>query len=98
MVIAKFEHEYGGVSFKPRKREQEEAMSDNKQVLENSEILGVINKVHMELGMDFFEAKKAMPVIFERVREEARKHGVKAPRPNRVYALYRKYVEKVKKE
>ncbi|MEX0569084.1 MAG: RNA ligase family protein [Candidatus Njordarchaeota archaeon] len=59
--------------------------------LPNSEILGAINKAHIELGENFFNPKKAMPLIAKLVRIEVKKHGKKKPHPDRVWRLYLSY-------
>jgi len=93
MLVAKFKHEYlrrsvpttvavGGRGPAPE--------------LDDSEILGAINKAHGTLGDKIFDKKKAMPLIFDMVRTEAEKHGVRAPKASRVYRLYVRYLDTIR--
>ena len=98
-VMAKFKHEYLGtvhVKVKKRKHKAKETEDGGKPPLPESEIMGAINKAHLILGDDIFDKKKAMPLIFKLMREEAEKHGCTAPSASKLYNYYMKYIEKIK--
>lgn len=97
-VIVKFKHEYVGVGLKKKvKKKKKEAPETAREPLPESEIMGAINKAHLLLGDDIFDKKKAMPLIFRLVREEAEKHGNAVPQASKLFRYYQKYVERMKK-
>ena len=81
-VGVKFKHEY----LRPRQR---------KRVLEDSEILGVINKVHLMVGNDIRDVRKVMPIIVELVRKESEKHKSVPPSTGKLYKLYQLYLSRL---
>ena len=98
-VMAKFKHEYLGKQVITVRKESKTVSKKDFELpeLEESEVYGAINKAHLELGDDIFDKKKAMPKIFEYVRQEAEKHGRKIPSASRLYKLYLQYLERIKK-
>ena len=96
-VIVKFKHEYAGIPVKkPKKKKKTKPMGDKKEPLPESEIMGAINKAHLLLGDEIFDKKKAMPVIFRLVREEAEKHGNSVPSASKLFRYYQRYLENVR--
>jgi hypothetical protein len=55
-----------------------------------SEAIGAIDKAYADLGKDFSNKKKAMPIIAKYIQEEMRKHLCSSPETN-FYNLYRQY-------
>ena len=49
-------------------------------VLPDSEIYGAVDKAYVDLGEDFKEIRKAMPLIAQYVNKECRNHNCSAPR------------------
>jgi len=99
-VLAKFKHEYLGEKTIVVKKEPKSISKKDFELpeLEQSEVFGAINKAHLELGSDIFDKKKAMPKIFEYVRQEAEKHGRKVPSASKIYRYYLKYLERIKEK
>ena len=60
--------------------------------LPNSELMGSIAKCHADLGVDFRDVKKAMPLIAKYVNEEKLKHLYGNPEMN-LFKAYTKYLE-----
>ncbi len=60
--------------------------------LPDSEVLGAIAKVHADLGDDFRDKVKAMPMIAKYVSEEQDKHLCSKPTSN-LFSYYQKYIE-----
>jgi len=98
-IIVKFKHEYIGEHVKkPKPRKKREHVKEGKPMLPVSEIMGAINKAHMVLGDEIHDKKKAMPLIFKLVRDEAEKHGNTVPSASTLYKLYLRYLERLKEE
>jgi hypothetical protein len=68
-----------------------------RDVLPESEVMGAINKAHLILGDEIYDKKKAMPLIFRLVREEAEKHGNRVPKASTLFMYYKRYIERIKK-
>lgn len=51
-----------------------------------SEVTGAIEKARVDLGDDFTNAKKAMPIIIDYINQEAKKHVCRSPK--NIFALY----------
>ncbi len=97
MIAVKVKHDSAPVTLAKQKKKGRERVESRSVVeLPESEILGAINKAHLTLGSSIANRKKAMPVIFKLVREEAEKHGYKVPSPNKVFRLYQKYLDRVR--
>jgi len=98
-VLVKFKHEYvgevRGVIVKKREKEGKVVVV-RKPPLVKSEIMGAINKAHLELGDAIFDKKKAVPLIFRRVKEEADKHGCTVPKASQILRYYIEYINKLK--
>jgi hypothetical protein len=60
--------------------------------LPDSEVLGAIAKVHADLGDEFRDKVKAMPMIAKYVSEEQNKHLCSRPTSN-LFSYYQKYIE-----
>jgi ATP-dependent RNA circularization protein (DNA/RNA ligase family) len=60
--------------------------------LPDSEVLGAIAKVHVDLGESFMDKKIAMPTIAKYVSEEQDKHLCSKPSQN-LFSFYQKYIE-----
>lgn len=97
-VMVKFKHEYLGskpVITKKPKKEKKKTSGNNKEPLPESEIMGAINKAHLQLGEEIFNKKKAMPVIFRLVREEAEKHDNSVPPASKLFKYYQEYLRRL---
>ena len=94
VIMVKFKHEYNTTRQvkKLKKKEKEEWEPATMRELPPSEIRGVINKAHMALGDEIFNKRKAMPLIFKLAKEEARKHGNKAPPAKILFKYYEEYI------
>lgn len=55
-----------------------------------SEAIGAVDKAYVDLGKDFSDKKKAMPMIARYIQEEMKKHLCDSPEIN-FYDLYRQY-------
>ena len=60
-------------------------------VLPDSEVSGAIEKAYADLGADFFDVRKAMPLVAQYVAEECRKHNCANPKD-----LYPRYLARVR--
>lgn len=63
--------------------------------LPESEVLGAVAKVHADLGDDFKDKVKAMPMIAKYVSEEQEKHLCSRP-INNLFSYYQSYIEGLK--
>ena len=59
--------------------------------LPDSEVTGAIEKAYADLGEDFFDTRKAMPLVAQYVAEECRKHNCTNPKD-----LYPRYLARVR--
>ncbi|MCK9369939.1 hypothetical protein M0R04_08550 [Candidatus Dojkabacteria bacterium] len=66
-------------------------------VLADSEVFGAIAKAHADLGEDFNDKTKAMPLIAQYVGEEQKKHLSSRPSKS-LFAYYQEYLEERKSE
>ncbi len=64
--------------------------------LPDSELFGAIAKVHADLGADFRDVKKAMPLVAKYVFEEQQKHLYGKPEMN-LFRAYQNYLEGLSK-
>lgn len=95
VVIVKFKHEYTGthtVRRKKKKKKGVEGRGEKLEPLPKSEIMAAINRAHLQLGDDIYDKRRAMPLIFKLVREEAEKHGYAVPRAGVVFKYYQEYL------
>ena len=98
-VLVKSKHEYVGEvrGVIVRKREEKgKVVVVRKPPLVKSEIMGAINKAHLELGDAIFDKKKAVQLIFKKVKEEADKHGCTVPKAPQILRYYMEYINKLK--
>jgi len=97
MLAVKFKHEYLGArpakKAKRKKRRGEIAAAEARPEMPDSEVLGAINRVHLQIGDAIADKKRAMPLIFRAVKEEAEKHGYAVPKASRLFKLYLRYLE-----
>ena len=63
--------------------------------LPDSEVFGAIAKVHADLGEDFLDKGKAMPLVAMYVSEEEKKHQCSKPLES-LFGYYQKYIEGLK--
>ena len=102
MVGIKLKHEYlgkygaGHIKVKKAKEKGEPEPKRPERALEPSEIYGAINKAHLILGDDIFNPKKAMPLIFKLVKEEAEKHNAVPPKAGKLFKMYQEYLKRIK--
>jgi len=100
-VLVKFKHEYVGEVrgiIVRKKKEKGKVVAVRKPPLVKSEIMGAINKAHLELGDAIFDKKKAVPLIFRKVKEEAVKHNCAVPKASQILRYYMEYINKLKSE
>ena len=100
VVVAKIKHEYLGVKVAQVKKKPKEKKIkvEEEPELPLSEVMGAINKAHLQLGEEIFDKKKAMPLIFKLVKEEAEKHKFKPPKAGKLFKYYTEYLENIKKK
>jgi len=84
-VIVKFKHEHLNIHMG----------RDGKPILPDTEVFSAISRVHMEIGEAIRDKKRAMPLIFKIVREEAIKHNCRPPRAKKIFKLYRNYLDRL---
>lgn len=60
-------------------------------VLPDSEVYGAINKAQVDLGDDFRDIRKAMPLIAQYVAEESKKHLCRGP-DRKLFAYYQEAI------
>lgn len=58
--------------------------------LPESEVAGAIEKVYADIGIDFFDVRRAMPLVARYVSEECKKHNCASPKD-----LYPRYLARV---
>ncbi len=97
VILVKFKHEYAGAPRpKAKKKHEKRVEKPRGEPLPDSEIMGAINKAHLQLGDGIHDRKKAMPLIFKIVKEEAEKHGNTVPPASYLFKKYQEYLEKIK--
>src|SRR5947209_10124878 len=80
---------------KEQKREVGGALQvDTRAVLDETEIMGAIKKVHVEIGSQIEDKAVAMPRIAVRIHEECNKHDKRFPRD--IYDKYVHYLNQIK--
>jgi len=80
----------------PQKVEKDgELKTDERPILDDTEIFGAIKKVHVEIGSQIENKAIAMPRIAGKIHEECNKHDRRFPRD--IYDKYIHYLDQIKK-